>query len=157
LREDTVQSLSPELAAPYLLEYVDILLARSGATVGKAFRYRAEWGRACFAGYLLRLRPDRRKVLPDYLLYYTQSHAFRQEVARQTIQATIANVSAERFSNFAITLPPLAAQQAVVEFLDRETGLLDELLGKAEKQVKKLLEYRDALIAGAVTSGAGGG
>ena len=157
LREDTVQSLAPELAAPYLLEDGDILLARSGATVGKAFRYRAEWGRACFAGYLLRLRPDRRKVLPDYLIYYTQSHAFRQEVARQTMQATIANVSAERFSNFAIALPTLAAQQAVVESLNRQTGLLDELIGKVQKQIEKLMEYRDALIAGAVTSGAGGG
>jgi len=155
LREDTVQSLAPDLAASYLLEDGDILLARSGATVGKAFRYRAEWGRACFAGYLLRLRPDRRKVLPDYLIYYTQSHGFRQEVARQTIQATIANVSAERFSNFAITLPPLAAQQAIVKFLDRETALLDELVGKIGRQVEKLLEYRDALIASAVTSGAG--
>jgi type I restriction enzyme, S subunit len=156
LRGDTVQSLAPELAAPYPLADGDILLARSGATVGKAFRYRAEWGRACFAGYLLRLRPDRRKVLPDYLIYYTQSHAFRQEVARQTIQATIANVSAERFSNFVITLPPLAAQQAVVDTLDRTTGLLDELIGKVQMQLEKLLEYRDALISGAVTSGAGG-
>ena len=155
LRDDTVQSLAPELAAPYLLEDGDILLARSGATVGKAVRYRAEWGRACFAGYLLRLRPDRRKVLPEYLIYYTQSHAFRQEVARQTIQATIANVSAERFSNFAITLPTLAAQHAVVEFLDRQTTLLDELIGKVQRQIEKLLEYRDALVAGAVTSGAG--
>lgn len=151
LREDTVQSLAPELAAPYLLEDGDILLARSGATVGKAFRYRAEWGRACFAGYLLRLRPDRRKVLPGYLTYYTQSHPFRQEVARQTIQATIANVSAERFSNFAIILPSLAAQQAAVESLDRQTGLLDELIGKVQQQIETLMEYRDALIAGAVT------
>ena len=101
-------------------------------------------------------RPDRRKVLPDYLIYYTQSHAFREEVARHTIQATIANVSAERFSNFAITLPSLAAQQAVVETLDRETGLLDELIGKVQLQIEKLLEYRDALIAGAVTSGRSG-
>ena len=155
LRDDTVQSLAPELAAPYRLADGDILLARSGATVGKAFRYRAEWGRACFAGYLLRLRPDRRQVLPDYLVYYTQSHAFRQEVTRQTIQATIANVSAERFSNFPITLPKLAAQQTVVETLDRQTGLLDELIAKVRMQIEKLLEYRDALILGAVTSGAG--
>ncbi len=156
LRQDTVQSLAPELAAPYLLAEGDILLARSGATVGKAFRYRAEWGPACFAGYLLRLRPDRRKVLPGYLIYYTQSHAFRQEVARQTIQSTIANVSAERFSNFAIALPALSAQQAVVESLDRETGILDELTGKVQRQIEKLVEYRDALVTGAVTSGAGG-
>ncbi|MBI2680743.1 MAG: restriction endonuclease subunit S [Candidatus Solibacter usitatus] len=156
LRDDTVQSLAPELAAPYRLADGDILLARSGATVGKAFRYRAEWGQACFAGYLLRLRPDRRKVLPDYLVYYTQSHTFREEVTRQTIQATIANVSAERFSNFPITLPTLAAQRSIVETLDRQTGLLDELIAKVQLQIEKLLEYRDALISSAVTSGAGG-
>ena len=122
LREDTFQSLPEHLAAPYILQDGDVLLARSGATVGKTFRYREEWGRACFASYLVRLRPDRRQVLPDYLYYYTQSRAFRHEVRLNTVQATIANVSADRYGNFTIPLPPLEEQQAIVEFLQRMTG-----------------------------------
>ncbi len=151
LREEGPQSLPPDLAKTYLLEDGDILLARSGATVGKALRYRASQGPACFASYLLRLRPDRRRVIPDYLRFYTQSHGFREQVIKETIQATIANVSAERFANFSIALPPLEEQQTILDYLDRECGLLDSLVSTIQSQIAKLQEYRDALIAGAVT------
>ena len=42
LIDDRFRSIQPELAAPYMLEDGDILLARSGATVGKSFLYSAE-------------------------------------------------------------------------------------------------------------------
>jgi type I restriction enzyme, S subunit len=153
LRDDTFQSLPEPLAAPYLLQDGDILLARSGATVGKALRYRAEWGRACFAGYLVRLRPDRRKILPDYLYYYTQSQAFRRQVWVSTVQSTIANVNAERFGNFSIPLPPLEEQHTILSFLDGRTQKLDALRRVVEQQLAKLREYRRALIVFAVTRG----
>lgn len=50
LRADTFRSIPTEVARPYLLQEGDVLLARSGATVGKSFIYRQEWGTACFAG-----------------------------------------------------------------------------------------------------------
>jgi type I restriction enzyme, S subunit len=153
LLDDTFQSLPEPVAAPYLLQDGDILLARSGATVGKALRYRAEWGRACFAGYLVRLRPDRRKILPDYLYYYTQSRAFRRQVWVSTVQSTIANVNAERFGNFSIPLAPLEEQRAIVKFLDVRMQKADALLRVVEQQLAKLREYRRALIVSAVTKG----
>lgn len=153
LREYTFQSLPEHLAAPYLLEDGDLLLARSGATVGKAVRYRKEWGRACFASYLVRLRPDQRKILPDYLHYFTQSRAYRDQVRLRTLQATIANVSAERFGNFAVPLPSLQQQQAMVGVLDVATKNLDRLAGLTERELALLREYRSALIVTAVTRG----
>lgn len=153
LRDDTFHSLPERLAVPYLLQDGDILLARSGATVGKAFRYRREWGRACFAGYLVRLRPDPRKILPDYLYYYTQSRAYRDDVRLHTVQSTIANVSAERFGNFLVPLPPLEAQQAAVDRLDSETAKIDRLIAITVRQLALLRECRSALIVAAVTRG----
>ena len=153
LREDTFHSLPEHLAAPYLLQDGDLLLARSGATVGKAFRYRQEWGRACFAGYLIRLRPDRRKILPDYLHYFTQSRAYRDQVKMYTVQSTLANVSAERYGNFVLPLPPLEEQQAIVDSLNAATRKLDRLLAVTGRQLSLLREYRSALIVDAVTRG----
>jgi type I restriction enzyme, S subunit len=153
LREDTFQSLPEHLAARYILQDGDVLFARSGATVGKTFRYRQEWGRACFASYLVRLRPDRRQVLPDYLYYYTQSRAFRHEIRLNTVQATIANVSADRYGNFTIPLPPIEEQRAIVEFLDRRTRLIDSLLRTIGRQIELLHEYRAALVVDLVTRG----
>jgi len=153
LREDTFQSLPDDLVAPYLLQDGDLLMARSGATVGKAFRYRSEWGRACFAGYLVRLRPDRRRVLPDYLYYFTQSRAYRNQVRLHTVQSTIANVSAERYGNFEVPLPPLEKQQAMVDFLNGAVQKLDRLGDVTERQISLLRGYRSALIIDAVTRG----
>jgi type I restriction enzyme, S subunit len=157
LREDTFQSLSEEAARPFLLQDGDVLLARSGATVGKTLCYRARWGPACFAGYLVRLRPDRRKILPDYLAYYTRSHVFQSEVRLSAFQATIANVSAQRYANFRVPLPPLEEQQAIARFLDRRTGKIDTLIRTIERQAEKIREYRQALIATMVTRGAKSG
>jgi type I restriction enzyme S subunit len=101
----------------------------------------------------VRLRPDRRKVLPDYLYYYTQSQSFRRQVWISTVQSTIANVNAERFGNFSIPLAPLEEQHAIVKFLDGRTQKADALLRVVERQLDKLREYRRALIVSAVTKG----
>jgi len=153
LREDTFQSLPERLAAPYILQDGDLLFVRSGATVGKTFRYRKEWGRACFASYLVRLRPDRFQIVPDYLYYYTQSCAFQHQVRLSTVQATIANLSADRYGNFAIPLPPLEEQRAIIEFLDRRTRVMDSLSRTIGLQIERLQEYRAALVVDLVTRG----
>lgn len=64
LREDTFKSLAKEIAEPYLLREGDLLMARSGATVGKSFMYKNEWGVACFAGYLIRARLNQEVLIP---------------------------------------------------------------------------------------------
>ncbi|PYT32410.1 MAG: hypothetical protein DMG57_02095 [Acidobacteria bacterium] len=153
LREASPQSLEPDLARPYRLRDGDLLLARSGATVGKAIRYRADWGPACFASYLIRVRPDQRKIHPDFLRYYTQSRAFRQEVRLAAVQATIANVSAERYANFPVPLPPLEEQCRIVEFLDGTMAALQTAAGAMRRQIDVFREYRRALIVTAVTRG----
>lgn len=153
LREDTFQSFPEHLAAPYILQDGDVLFVRSGANVGKTLRYREEWGRACFASYLVRLRPDRRQILPDYLYYYTQSQAFQHQVRLNTVQATIANLSADRYGNFAIPLPPMAEQRAIVQYLDVRTRMMDSLVRTIGRHIARLQEYRLALVVGLVTRG----
>lgn len=44
LNIETFKSLPPDIAEPYLLSNNDILFARSGATVGKTFKYSCLWG-----------------------------------------------------------------------------------------------------------------
>lgn len=153
LREDTFQSLPEHLAAPYMLQDGDVLFVRSGANVGLTLRYREEWGRACFASYLVRLRPDRRQIVPEFLYYYTQSRPFHHQVRLGTVQATIANLSADRYGNFAIPLPPMAEQQAIVVFLDARTRAIDSLARTIRLHVVRLQQYRAALVVDLVTRG----
>jgi len=48
-------------------------------------------------------------------------------------------------------VPPLSEQQAIAQFLDQETTKIDTLVAKTQTSIKKLKEYRTALISAVVT------
>ena len=135
LRDDTFRSLARDLAAPYYLQPGDILLARSGATVGKAYIYHGAFGDACYAGYLIRLRPKSLCTHPEFLRFYTQSVEYQKKKKMATIQATIQNVSAEKYAQFWIPLPSLTEQTRIVETLRESVGGVDVLIPGAERWI----------------------
>lgn len=153
LREDTFRSLEPDVAAPYLLLPGDLLLARSGATVGKALLFTDSHGVACFAGYLIRFRTDRRRVMPEFVYAITQSAYYWWCIREGTIQATIQNFSAEKYGDIAVALPPLPEQRAIVSYLAHETARIDALITAKKRILDLLAEKRKAVIATAVTRG----
>lgn len=55
------------------------------------------------------------------------------------------------YRNLIITLPPLAEQKQIADFLDAETAKMDDLTAKARKAIELMKEHRSALIAAAVT------
>ena len=110
LREDTFRSLTPDIARPFMLHEGDILLARSGATAGKSFLYKAAWGACCFAGYLIRFRPNQNQLNPQFLKYFLSSPAYWSWISSVFIQSTIPNVSAEKYSELVVPILPLPEQ-----------------------------------------------
>jgi len=152
LRDDTFRSLPEEIAKDYILEESDILLARSGATVGKTFIYRKSWGKAAYAGYLIRARVSGQNN-SNFIYKFLQSKLYWDWVKSIFIQATIQNISAEKYSNLFITIPPLNEQEKIAQFLDYKTKQIDELIKKKETLIEKLDEKRTSLISHAVTKG----
>ena len=153
LRDDSFRSLPENIAKPYLLVAGDILFARSGATVGKTFRYHPSWGKAAYAGYLIRARLDNIQAFSNFVEYFTQSQGYTDWLQNTFIQATIQNVSAERYASLRISIPPLPEQRAIADFLDRETARIDGLVAKKERLIELLQKKRAALISHAVTKG----
>ena len=153
LRDETHCTLDRELAQPYLLQKGDMLFARSGATVGKSFMYRESWGEACYAGYLIRFRPRLDRVLPEFVNYFTSSKQYWGWIAEQQLQATIQNVSADKYANLWLPVPPLCEQQAIAAFLGRETARIDALIARKQRLIELLDEKRHSIISYAVTKG----
>ncbi|HCT6441343.1 restriction endonuclease subunit S [Enterobacter asburiae] len=151
LREDTFKTLPWDKAYSYLLSEGDILLARSGATVGKSFLYRETNGAACFAGYLIKASCNEEKALPKYIYAYLQSHSYWEYISGSNIQSTIQNVSAEKYSSMVLPVPQREEQATIAATLDRETARIDALIGKAEQSITLLKERRSAFITAAVT------
>mgnify|MGYP000903456310 CR=1 FL=1 len=151
LRDETFRSLAPEIAAPYLLQEGDILFARSGATVGKSFRYQQQWGVACFAGYLIRMRCDLEQVSPEYVELFTTTPAYWAQVGAGTIQATIPNFSAEKYGDVVMPLPSLKEQRAIVKRVAHEGEPLKRMEAAITESIGFLARRRAALITAAVT------
>lgn len=152
LRDDTHRSLPSDVARPYLLDSGDLLFARSGATVGKAFLYdtAAHDTPACYAGYLLRARIDRRKAIPRFVYYWARTRRYWDEIGIALIQATIPNVSAERYATLPFPAAGIDVQRSIVDRLDQSRIYVNQLRGAANRQLRALRERRDAVITAAV-------
>jgi type I restriction enzyme S subunit len=156
LNEEKKHSLPFEIARNYLLKDGDILFARSGATVGKAYQFRSSLSiekEYCYAGYLIKAEPALNKVNSDLLYYYTQSSSFNSWKDSIFNKATIENIGADKYAELFIPLPPLAEQESIAQFLDEKCARIDEAVRIKEKQIDLLKEYRQIAIHQAVTKG----
>lgn len=149
LREETFKSLSLTKAAPYILKKGDVLFARSGATAGKTFLFEEDI-KACFAGYLIKATPDN-LLLSKYLTYYTRSGVYENWKKSIFIQATIPNISADKYANLLIPLPKIEEQKKIIEHLDRETNKINKVIDSCKKQISLLQERKQIIINDVVT------
>lgn len=134
-----------------ILQAGDLVITQTGAYTGDVGIIPEEFeGSNCHA--LIILKPDRTKVIPQYLLYVLSSHF------GQSLLYSIRTGSMHPHLNSTIVcdifLPyvsDLSEQQAIIDYIQTETGRLDELMGKYRKQIGYMTEYKTALISQAVT------
>lgn len=150
LRDDTFKSLPLGKAKEYMLTKGDLLFARSGATVGKTFLYKEDYA-ACFAGYLIKARCNKNKLVPNFVFYYTLSNVYQNWKNSIFIQSTIQNIGADKYSVMPIIVPPLSEQQAIADYLDQRCSEIDELISIKQQKIEKLKEYKKSLIFECVT------
>ncbi|MGI9949474.1 restriction endonuclease subunit S [Vibrio hyugaensis] len=151
LKSDTFRSLPLSIAQPYMLNDGDILLARSGGTVGKSFIYNKTWGKCCFAGYLIKASINKEIVSADWVYLNTLTTFYWEWIGSSQIQATIQNVSAEKYNSFSVAIPPKAEVQAITEYLNSKLAHFDRLIEKALTAIGLMKERKTALISAAVT------
>ena len=153
LKNDGALSIELEDTSPYLLEDGDILFARSGATVGKSFIYYAKYGRAAFAGYLIRAQLNE-KIVPEYVYYYTCSTGYEIWKNGIFIQSTIQNISADKYANLPIVLPETKGEQMrIIFFLKYACIELDNVLEKTRASKEEYKKLKQSVITQAVIKG----
>ena len=153
LSEESFKSLPMPIAQNALLQDGDLLLARSGATAGKTFIYSSLPKGACYAGYLIRARFNKKVVIPKYISYYTKGYDYENWKNHYCIQTTIQNISAEKYNQLPIILPPINIQQRIVEYLDTKTGEMDERTELLEKKRELQVRLKKAIVNQTVTRG----
>ena len=151
LRQKGVYLAENSVPQEQMLNSYDLLLSRSGATVGKSYLH-MDAGKYTSAGYLVRFNFSD-YCTSKFIYYVTLSHFYRDWLEQQIIISTIQNVNGEKYSNFRLPIPSHQEQTQIADFLDRKTGQIDELLRIKERRIELLQEQRAVLINQAVTKG----
>jgi len=138
LRPDSIAEPEGDDLADYVLAEGDLLLARTGATVGKTYRYRSEDGQCAFAGYLIRFRPNPRFVFSTFLSYYFQTSEYWAWIENKKRVAAQPNVNGAEYASLEIPLPPPREQQRIVELLE-EADRLRRLSRDANVKAARIL------------------
>lgn len=147
--------ISAEDNARYSLKYSpkrhDIYMVKSGATTGitAIVEDRIDfniWSPLavirCGAG-----------SIPHFVLNFMRSRNFMEGVTLNWSYGTQQNIGMRVIENLSCTVPPVAEQTAIAEFLDRETAKIDALVAEQRRLTELLKEKRQAVISHAVTKG----
>jgi type I restriction enzyme S subunit len=125
------------------LDKGDIVLARTGASVGKSYQYRKVDGRLVFAGFLIRVKPDPRKLISTYLANFLTTDQFWKWVAVTSARSGQPGINSTEYSSLNISLPPtLPEQQRIASCLSS----LDALITAQIQNLEALKTHKRGLM-----------
>ena len=67
------------------------------------------------------------------------------------VGATVESIEYQFMSNTYLPVPPLSEQTSIVNFISKESYLIDQALYRAEKEISLIQEYRTRLVSDVVT------
>jgi len=93
------------------------------------------------------------KISDSYLKYYAYYvlDAISSFKKGDVHGSTMTHITMDSMNNSFIPIPPIAEQQEIVGYIERETAKVDAAIGKAEQQIALLQELRQSVITEVVT------
>lgn len=126
----------------------DILIVRQGA-LGRLALIEAEHATWFYGSSCLRIRPQRERLLPEYLVSYLSYPPVQRVMLSQSIPGTVPSLNSAMLKELPVTVPPLDRQHAVVEALaDVDTRI------RIQRQMADRLEALRPAIFGELIQGA---
>ncbi len=142
--------IRPEERDRYMVRRGDLLMVE-GRELGRCAIWTGEDNVVAFQKALHRLRPKNASECTRYL-YYTMAFANRVGVFFADHSPNeIPHLTGEELRRYRLPKPPRGEQEAIVEFLDRETQTFAGVEVAARQLTDLLIERRSALISAAVT------
>ena len=117
----------------------DIIFARE-APAGNAAIIRAGQ-EVCLGQRTVLIRPDKKKVCPQFLAYYILAPKQQYELLGTANGATVAHVNIPIIRNMPVNLPKIEIQERIAEILSS----YDDLIENNKKQIKLLEEAAERL------------
>lgn len=137
----------------YLLTDGDLVFARTGASVGKSYLYNSKDGHLVFAGFLIKVKPNPKYLLSNFLASYAKTHQYKNWVRLISMRSGQPGINGNEYAQMPLQLPGLSEQCAIANILsdmDIEISTLEQQLDKTRSlkqgMMQELLTGRIRLI-----------
>lgn len=127
----------------YKLNENDLLIARTGGTIGKSYLISDLSVDAVFASYLIRIIPAK-TFHSKYFKLFLESELYWNQLYAKSMGTGQPNVNATSLKSLKVSIPPFVEQKRIVEKVDRLMELCDKLeTQKQQQQIQRAnsLEY----------------
>ena len=129
------------------LDEGDIVLARTGASVGKSYRYRPADGRLVFAGFLIRIRPNMAKIDPVFLSNFLTTNQYWDWVRITSARSGQPGLNSEEYSSLLVPLPPEGGQCILEQHrIASCLSSLDDLIAAQAAKIEVLKTHKNGLM-----------
>lgn len=129
----------------------DVLLAKVGSPPGDACVYPIDEPLGIVTQDVVRIRPERTKVVPEYFCFLMNSGFGRSLVDSISVESTRKRFGLGELKQLRVVLPSVPEQEQIVTWIEERTSKIDVLIQKSEQSTTLLKERRSALITAAVT------
>ncbi len=125
----------------YLLKENDIVIARTGGTIGKSYIVKDITVKSLFASYLIRVIPNS-LTNADFLKLFLESPNYWEQLYEAAWGAGQPNVNATKLNSLILSIPPLFEQKRIVAKLDKLMTYCDSL----EESIKNSQTQNEMLL-----------
>ncbi len=121
-----------EVAEPFVVQNDDVFIVRYNGDINRVAKPAIYKGtnesKLVYPDKLMRLRPERAKMVPDFLVFALNSRSVREQI-EELGKTTAGNigVSGRDAKSFRVPVPPLDEQRRIVAELDALQAQVDEL------------------------------
>lgn len=140
-KQDDLTSPDTDLSISdnYRLSDGDILFARTGASVGKSYIYKAFDGLVYYAGFLIRAR-IKAENNPEFVYQNTLTSNYEKFIKVTSMRSGQPGVNAQEYSQFEIMIPSKAEQDKIA-YCFRNLDHLITLHQRKCDQLKQIKKY----------------
>ena len=142
-KQEDITSPDTDLSSAenYKLSEGDILFARTGASVGKSYIYKASDGLVYYAGFLIRAR-----IKPEYnsefVFQNTLTGDYEKFIKVTSMRSGQPGVNAQEYSQYQIMMPSKPEQDKISDCLRN----LDNLITLHQRKYNKLLNVKKSML-----------
>jgi type I restriction enzyme S subunit len=135
-------SVRSEMSGNFYLFDGDIVLARTGASVGKSYRYNPDDGPLVYAGFLIRIRPNCERLLSIFAAAYVTTANYWRWVRLMSMRSGQPGINGNEFAQLPVALPALPEQRAIAAALSD----VDALLAGMDRLIAKKRDLKQAAM-----------